>query len=140
MINLAEHIEGVRRTLAAYGQAMDDGRYDDAARLFHADARWVVGGVTHFGAEAIAAAMSGWPVRTGVKHLTVNSVIDIEPDGEGARAVSDFFLVQAGELGGVVTRAGRYHDVLRRRASGTWVFAERENRGVSFVTDDSAPG
>ena len=133
MTNLAEHIEGVRRTLAAYGQAMDDGRYDDAARLFAAEARWTVGGATHVGTAAIAEAMSGWPVRTGMKHLTANSVIDVEPGGERARAVSDFFLVQAGEFGGVVQRAGRYYDILQRTESGTWVFIERENRGTSFV-------
>lgn len=123
--------EGVRRTLAIYCQLMDDGRYADAAALFVDDAQWTVQGVTHHGIDEIRALMSDWPVPTGGKHLTFNSVIDV--DGDAAAAVSDYLMVRSTEIGGVVHRGGRYHDTLRRDRSGLWRFVARENRGSSFV-------
>ena len=128
---IANDVEGVRRVLALYCQLMDDGRYDEVAQLFDPEGRWTVMGKTYAGVDEIRGLMSSWPSPAGTKHLTVNSIIDI--DGELAAAVSDFVVVQGTEVGGVVHRSGRYHDTLRRDSSGRWMFLARDNRGSSLV-------
>ncbi|MDF3312207.1 nuclear transport factor 2 family protein [Rhodococcus sp. T2V] len=130
-VMVANDIEGVRRTLAAYCQLMDDGDYGEAANLFHSDARWTVAGVVYNGITEIRNLVASWPVPDGIKHLTFNSIIDV--DGGLATAVSDYLVMKATDIGGVAIRAGRYHDSLSRSASGEWKFSERENRGSSFV-------
>ena len=130
----SEGIEGVRRTLALYCHLMDDGAYHEAADLFGDDGRWTIQGTTHTGAQEIRELLSTWPSPAGHKHLTVNSVIDV--DGDSATAVSDFVVVRPSGGGGVVVRGGRYHDTLVRRPGGHWTFASRENRGTSFVGDE----
>lgn len=126
--------DGVRRTLAIYCQLMDDGKYAEAADLFVSDARWTVQGVTYRGIDEIRRLMSGWPTPDGVKHLTFNSVIDIDDDV--ATVVSDYLMVRSTEIGGVVHRGGRYHDTLTHDQIGQWKFVTRENRGTSFVRDE----
>ena len=128
----ADEIEGVRRTLALYCQLMDDGHHDEAVDLFDDDGCWTIQGATHQGINEIREMLSSMPLLESVKHVTTNSVIDI--DGEVATAVSDFLVVRASDIGGVVLRAGRYHDSLRRSSSGRWKFVTRENRGTSFVS------
>ncbi|MFC9363270.1 nuclear transport factor 2 family protein [Rhodococcus sp. NPDC057014] len=124
-------IEGVRRTLAAYCQLMDDGDYEEAVNLFHPDAQWTVAGVVYSGMNEIRDLVASWPVPDGIKHLTFNSIIDIE--NGIATAISDYLVMRATDIGGVAIRAGRYHDSLSQSQSGEWRFSARENRGSNFV-------
>lgn len=127
-----DDVEGIRRTLALYCQLMDDARYDEVADLFTTDGRWNVQGSEHVGNQAIRSVMASWPGPSGTKHITANSVIDI--DGDTASSVSDFVLFQPSPVGGVAVRAGRYRDSLRKDPTGQWLFARRENLGESLVT------
>ena len=115
---------GVRRALALYCQTCDDGRFDELASCFAADATMTALGQTVTGRQAIrdwiAAAMP--PERRG-KHLVANAVITC--DGDSARAESDFFFLAPGQPGPVITIAGRYDDALVREGD-RWVFTSRD--------------
>lgn len=113
----------IRRTLAEYGQACDDGRFADFGRCFTEDAVLEVSGRQVRGRAAIeawvAAAMP--PGRRG-KHVTVNSVVTVA--GEDASARSDYLFLAPGEESPRVSVAGRYDDELRR-VDGRWLIARR---------------
>ena len=114
----------IRRTLAAYCQTCDDGRFDEFAACFAGDATMTALGQTVRGRDAIrdwiTAAMP--PSRRG-KHVCVNAVITIT--GDVARSDSDFLFLAPGRDGPVVTTAGRYADELERDGD-RWVFTRRE--------------
>lgn len=115
----------VRRTLAAYCQTVDDGRFDDFAQLWAPDAVLRVAGDEILGRAAIRAWIERAqpPERRG-KHVTVNPLIDVEA-ADRARVSSDFvFLARTGG-GYVVSVVGRYLDVLEPHG-GRWVFRSRD--------------
>jgi hypothetical protein len=129
--------EGVRYTLAQYSQFVDDRRFDDLADLFTADASWTVLDTTHHGRRSIRDYMSTWePHGSQVKHLTMNPIIDIS--GNSATAVSDYIVVYETPNGGVVLRAGRYHDELSKDGD-RWRFAQRTHVGTSWIPDWQPP-
>jgi 3-phenylpropionate/cinnamic acid dioxygenase small subunit len=107
---MSEVHEQVRRTLAAYCQAVDDGRFDDVAACFAAGAVVDVMGEQVRGRSAIRdwleAAMP--PERRGV-HVVANVVIDVTSAG-AADVSSDFLFFASGTLGMKVTASGRYLD------------------------------
>lgn len=114
----------IRRTLAAYCQSCDDGRFDDLGACFTTDARVVVLGREVTGREAITSWMAGaMPPEKRGRHLTVNSLITV--DGERAGAVSDFAFLALTPDGPRISTAGRYYDELRL-ADGEWLIARRE--------------
>jgi ketosteroid isomerase-like protein len=123
--------EGVRKTLAQYAQWTDDRRVDDLAGLFTEDAEWTVMDETVTGREAIRAYIATWkPFEVQVKHVTVDSVIDI--DGDTATAMSNFIVLYETPAGGVVHRAGRYEDRLRDEGD-RWRISRRVNHSTSWV-------
>jgi uncharacterized protein (TIGR02246 family) len=129
--------EGVRYTLAQYSQFVDDRSFDDLADLFTDDAKWTVLGTTYSGRPAIRTYMSTWqPGKQLTKHLTLNSVIDTEESS--ARATSDYIVVYQTDQGGVVKRAGRYLDELRKD-DDRWRFASRTHAGASWALDWTPP-
>jgi 3-phenylpropionate/cinnamic acid dioxygenase small subunit len=114
----------IRRTLAACCQHLDDGDFAAVARQFTPD-----GSIT-FGDRGGASGrteIEAWyaernpPERRG-RHLTVNTIIDLE--GDRATAWSDFAFLGfvEGELRPLF--AGRYHDDFVR-AEGRWLMAKR---------------
>ncbi|MGH9111249.1 MAG: nuclear transport factor 2 family protein [Acidimicrobiales bacterium] len=114
----------IRRTLAAYCQFCDDGRFDEWGALFAEDASFRVLGRSHEGRAAIQAfiAAAQPPERRG-KHVCANPLIDV--DGDTARAVTDYIFLSRIDGGGLaVSNTGRYHDRLVRRGD-RWLFAER---------------
>lgn len=120
----AEVAEGVRRTIAAYTQALDDGRTDDVVATFCPDGAVDIPGMgTHEGHDALRAAYTRWQPRQPQRHLVVNTLIT-GWSGEEATAVSDVVFLLQGEAGWAVQVVGRYHDTLCCDA-GTWRFHRR---------------
>ena len=118
--------EGIRRTLAEYCHCLDDARVDDFVKLWTEDGVFTSLSVSSRGRPAIAqwgARLTTEETRRAErKHLTFNSVIDL--DGESAGVVSDFISIWKTPRGAVIARAGRYHDRLVKDGD-RWRFAER---------------
>lgn len=115
---------GVRRTLAEYCHHCDDAEFERLVELFTPDGVFVFLDDVVTGRPALAAwfAERQSAERRG-KHLTTNTVVDI--DGDRAVAVSDFVFVIVTRDGVKPTMTGRYHDSLTR-VDGLWLFARRE--------------
>ena len=116
--------EGVRTTIAAYAQALDDGRTDDLVATFCADGVCELPGFGTFeGHEAIAAAFAKWkPVRPQ-RHFVVNTLISVR-QGDEVDAVSDLLFTAHDGEGWTVPLVGRYHDTFRL-VDGRWLIARR---------------
>ena len=64
-----EVVEGIRATIAAYTQALDDGRTDDVVATFCADGGIDIPGLGTFeGTEALREAYAGWVPRKPQRH------------------------------------------------------------------------
>jgi len=127
---LADVAEGVRATIAAYTQALDDGRTDDVVATFCADGVTEMPGMGTFtGHDALRAAYDGWKPQQPQRHLVLNTLVTDWGDDE-AQAVSDVVLLLLGQKGWRVQLVGRYHDTLHHD-DGTWRF---HRRAAEFVT------
>ena len=118
-------VEGVRAAMAAYAQALDDGRTDDIVATFCPDGICDIPGMgTLEGHDALRDAYARWtPVRPQ-RHLVLNTLVTDWDDDE-AHAVSDVVFLLQGNAGWGIQLVGRYHDVLRRDDDGTWRFRRR---------------
>jgi hypothetical protein len=120
----AEVAEGVRATLAAYTQALDDGRTDDVVATFCPDGVCDIPGMgTHEGHDALRAAYAGWAPRRPQRHLVLNTLVT-DWSGDEAEAISDVVFILQGKAGWAVQLVGRYHDTLHRDG-GAWRFHRR---------------
>jgi hypothetical protein len=120
----ADVAEGVRATIAAYTQALDDGRTDDVVATFCPDGACDIPGMgTHEGHDALRAAYAGWAPRRPQRHLVLNTLVTGWRDGE-AEAISDVVFILKGGSGWAIQLVGRYHDTLHRDG-GTWRFHRR---------------
>jgi ketosteroid isomerase-like protein len=132
----ADAAEGVRRTIAAYCHALDDGRTDDVVATFCPDAKVDIEGQGVFeGIDAIREAYAGWVPKLPQRHLVLNT--DISPWEDGRlHAVSDLvFVLKAGRPGAggdgtwAVQVVGRYDDMFRLdEATGRWLIHRRRAR------------
>lgn len=121
----ADVAEGVRRALATYTHALDDGRTDDVVATFCADGGCDIPGLgVHEGHDALRAAYSGWQPPRPVRHVIANTEIT-SWTADDASATSDV-VVLARSRDGVwaVQVVGRYHDTLRRDGH-SWRFHRR---------------
>ncbi len=126
----AEVVEGVRAALAAYTQALDDGRTDDVVATFCPDGACEIPGMgTHEGLDALRAAYAGWVPRRPQRHLVLNTLVTDWADHE-ATAVSDVIFILQGKEGWAIQLVGRYHDTLHRDGD-TWRFHRRVAEFVS---------
>jgi ketosteroid isomerase-like protein len=122
--------EGIRATLAAYAQALDDGRTDDLVATFCPDGVCEIPGLgTHQGHDAIRQAFARWTPTRPQRHVVVNTHVT-DWNADEARASSDVIFLLKGTDGWSVQLVGRYHDVLRH-SEGTWRF---HRRTAEFVT------
>ena len=129
-ISFADVAEGVRAAIAAYTQAMDDGRTDDVIATFCPDGAVDIPGMgTHEGHDALRAAYTRWAPRQPQRHLVVNTLVT-DWNEHQARASSDVVFMLKGDAGWAVQVVGRYHDVLKNDG-GTWRF---HRRSAQFLT------
>ena len=120
----ADVVEGVRAALAAYTQALDDGRTDDVVATFCPDGTIEIPGLgTHEGHEALRVAYGQWTPRRPQRHLVLNTLVTAWDERE-ATASSDVVFVLQGKAGWAIQLVGRYHDVLHNDG-GTWRFHRR---------------
>ena len=130
MARYADVAEGVRAALAAYAQALDDGRIDDVVATFCPDASCDIPGVgTPTGHDELRQAFAEVAPRVPQRHVVVNTVIT-DWDERNASAVSDLVFLLRGEAGWSVVLVGRYTDTLHQ-SDGTWRF---HHRALTFVT------
>jgi ketosteroid isomerase-like protein len=123
-VTYAEVVEGVRAALAAYTQALDDGRTDDVVATFCPDGVCDIPGMGLLeGHEALRAAYAGWTPRRPQRHLVLNTLVT-RWSGDEADAVSDVVFILRGGSGWKIQLVGRYHDTLHND-SGTWRFHRR---------------
>jgi len=95
----ADVVEGVRAALAAYTQALDDGRTDDVLATFCRDGTCDIPGMgTHRGTEDLRAAYSQWVPRRPQRHLVMNTLVTNWDDRE-AHATSDIVFLLLGKAG-----------------------------------------
>ncbi len=123
-------VEGVRAAMAAYAQALDDGRTDDIVATFCSDGVCDIPGMgTLTGHDALRDAYANWtPVRPQ-RHLVLNTLVT-DWDDDQAHAVSDVVFLLQGDAGWGIQLVGRYHDVLHRGDDGRWRF---HRRAAEFV-------
>lgn len=121
----AEAIEGVRRTIAEYTQALDDGRTDDVVATYADRGVFDMPGVGRFaGIDALRTTYEGWKPRTAQRHMVLNTLLTSwSPDA--AHAVSDVVFVVLDKDGGwSVQFVARYHDTFAVFGD-RWLFTER---------------
>jgi hypothetical protein len=126
-LRFADVVEGVRATIAAYAQALDDGRTDDVVATFCADGVCQIPGMgTLEGHDAIRAAFSAWAPRQPQRHLVVNTLVT-DWDDHTASSVSDLVFILLGDAGWGVQLVGRYHDSFCRDddRADRWLFHRR---------------
>ena len=104
-LSFADVAEGVRATIAAYTQALDDGRTDDVVATFCPDGLIYLPGMgTHEGHDALRTAYAGWAPRRPQRHLVLNTHVSDWSDDE-ATAVSDVIFILLA-IDSLVERAG----------------------------------
>ncbi len=124
-VDLTAEEAAIRRLLAEYCHAYDDKRPDDFAALFADDAEFRVFGDVRRGRQEIRDNIGVQaPAMPPGQHVTYNSVIEIEPSGETARAWTDFLYLRKDDGGHTISNAGRYHDRLVREPD-RWRFRTR---------------
>jgi hypothetical protein len=124
-----EVVEGVRRAVAAYTQALDDGRTDDVVATFCADGGCDIPGLgRHDGHDALRAAYARWHPPVPVRHLVANTLVTRWDDRE-AWATSDVVVMAKGPAGWGIQVVGRYLDTLHYDG-GLWRF---HHRAAEFV-------
>jgi hypothetical protein len=115
---------GVGAAIAAYTQALDDGRTDDIVETFCPDGVCDIPGLgRHIGHDALRAAYDGLAPKRPQRHLVLNTLIT-EWDDHEARATSDLVFLIKGQGGWSVALVGRYRDVLHRNGE-RWRFHSR---------------
>jgi SnoaL-like domain len=120
----ADVAEGIRATLAAYTQALDDGRTEDVVATFCPDGGCDIPGMgTYDGHDALRQAYDAWKPRRPQRHLVLNTLVTDWNDHE-ARATSDVIFILQGKSGWSIQLVGRYHDTLHQ-VDGTWRFHRR---------------
>ena len=113
---------GVRRAIAAYTQALDDGRTDDVVATFCADGGIDIAGLgTHQGHDALHAAYATVEPQRPQRHLVLNTLITAWSADEASASSDVVFLLQRKD-GWSPLLVGRYHDVLHPGDDGTWRF------------------
>lgn len=122
-----EVVEGIRATMAAYTQALDDGRTDDVVATYCPDGVFEMPGLGTFeGHDALRDAYAGWTPRRPQRHLVVNTLVTDWNERE-ANAISDIVFILQGESGWAIQLVARYLDTLHHDGVA-WKFHRRTVR------------
>lgn len=128
--SFADVVEGIRATIAAYAQALDDGRTDDVVATFCPDGVCEMPGMgTYEGHDDIRTAFARWKPARPQRHLVLNTLVTDWSDHE-AKAISDMVFILKGDAGWAIQVVGRYHDTFHHD-DGTWRF---HHRAAEFVS------
>jgi hypothetical protein len=129
-VRFADVSEGVRATIAAYTQALDDGRTADVVATFCTDGSIDIPGQGSFaGHDELTTAYDKWKPRMPQRHLVLNTHVT-EWSAQSATAVSDIVFLLRVDKAWSVQLVGRYTDTLRC-IEGSWLF---ESRSAEFVS------
>jgi hypothetical protein len=127
-------VEEIRRLHHAYAYTFDGGDFDAFSALFD-DGTLHLRGVDDpaTGAAAVRRLIERCVIlydgKPATNHLMHNLVVDLDADGENARAISYVQVLQGLPDFPLQTIATAiYHDVLCRR-DGVWTFTERVTEG-----------
>jgi uncharacterized protein (TIGR02246 family) len=115
--------EAIRNLIGLHSQLTDDGDYERRVDLYTDDGVFTMGDATSTGRDELLAtfAATSAPERRG-KHITANTVMEIEGDTASAR--TDFFFSLPSPEGLKPLAAGRYADAFVKR-DGRWLYARR---------------
>src|SRR3954453_21217496 len=120
----ASTAEGIRQAIAAYTQALDDGRTDDLVATFCSDGSIDIPFIgAHQGHEALREVYAKLTPRVPQRPLVANTLI-VDANDHEARAVSAIVFLLLGEPGWAVQLVGRYPDTLHHTDAG-WRFHHR---------------
>ena len=123
-LTFGEAAAGVRDVIAAYSQALDDGRIEDVVATFCPDGAVELPGAGRAaGHDAIRSLYSRITPGPPARHVVVNVHVT-EWSGDRAEAVSDLIVIARGRPAWAVQLVGRYHDALHL-TDGTWRFHAR---------------
>jgi hypothetical protein len=129
-MSYAEVAEGVKRTIAAYTQALDDGRTDDVVATFCLDGRCDIPGLgRHEGHDELRQAYDRVAPRRPQRHLVLNTLLTDWNEQE-VTAISDVVFLFRADAGWSVGLVGRYTDTLHA-LDGGWLF---HSRAAEFIT------
>lgn len=126
-------VAGVRAVVAAYAQAVDDGRHRDIADMFCEDGSidLPAAGLVA-GREAVYAVLRGGPPPSRSRHVVTSTHVT-RWSADHAVAISDLVVVGRGDSVPWNFRSvGRYFDLLHCR-DGDWRF---HSRALRFADDD----
>lgn len=125
-MTFVEVSEGIRHTIAAYTQALDDGRTDDVLATYTDDGVFDMPGVGTFtGRSELAATYEGWKPRAPQRHMIMNTLLTSWSD-DAAESISDVvFVVKGKDDAWSVQFVARYHDAFRH-VDGRWLFSRRD--------------
>jgi 3-phenylpropionate/cinnamic acid dioxygenase small subunit len=119
-----EAAEGIRATIAAYAQALDDGRTDDIIALWCSDGVFEITGMgTYEGHAALRDFFTGVAPTRPQRHMIGNTLVTESTERE-ATATSDVVVFHQDDAVWAVATVGRYQDTLRRQ-DGRWLFQRR---------------
>ena len=115
--------ESLAELVALHAQLTDDGEWETRVDLYTEDGRFTsLDGILRSGRDELRQAFSSTAGAVRGKHMTANSVFDIDGDRASGRTDYAFFLVTAGGI--VPASVGRYHDEFIRGPEG-WRFRSR---------------
>jgi hypothetical protein len=123
-LTFADVAEGVRAAIAAYTQALDDGRADDVVATFCPDGMCDMPGLGRRQGQAdLLEAYRKWAPKQPQRHLVLNTLITQWSEQE-AHATSDVVFLLKDDRSWNVQFVGRYADVLERDGA-EWRFRSR---------------
>ena len=122
-MTFADVAEGVKAAIAAYAQALDDGRVDDLVATFCTDGTADLGFGVYEGHAALREAFQGFVPQVPQRHVVSNTLVTQWSDTD-AQATSDLVFMVKGDGGWATSLVGRYTDTLRND-DGIWRFARR---------------
>ena len=109
--------------VARHAQLTDDGDWETRVGLYTDDGEFTsLDGILRSGRDALREAFAATAGRVIGKHITSNTVLDVDGDRASGRTDFAFFMVTTD--GVVPTSVGRYHDEFVRGPKG-WRFRSR---------------
>jgi 3-phenylpropionate/cinnamic acid dioxygenase small subunit len=126
---MSEAHEEIRNLLGRYCELMDAGDFEGVAELLaHATLRDEHGNEVAAGHDGVLALYGATILHHGsprTRHLTTNTILEVDDAADTATARSAFVVLQATDaLALQPIIAGRYRDRFER-VDGAWRFAER---------------